>query len=164
MPYLFLAIVDEISSIVKNKYGNKLRYFYIRSSLPINNQGKIPKSDFLASINEQIKPKFNLISKESDSLKASAYIDEGCFYFNGHFLNFPLVPGFVQLGFVFDVIKEHLQIHSESITQVESIKFTNFLRPCDMANLEIKIAPNNLYFTLFANDKECANGRLKIAQ
>lgn len=158
------AIVDEINSIVKNRYGNKLRYFYIRSSLPINNQDKIPKSDFLASINEQIKPKFNLISKESDLLKASAYIDEGCFYFNGHFLNFPLVPGFVQLGFVFDVIKEHLKIHSESITQVESIKFINFLRPCDMANLEIKITPNKLYFTLFANDKECANGRLKIAQ
>lgn len=158
------GVVANINELISHKYNNKLRYFYIRSSLSINAQGKIPKKDFLASIEENIEPKFNLISKESNLIKLSAYIDEGCFYFNGHFLNFPLVPGFIQLGFVFNAAKEHLGLEYSKINQIESIKFMSFLRPCDMANLEIKIINNKLYFTLFANDKECANGRLNILQ
>ena len=61
-----------------------------------------------------------------------------------------------------DSIKEHLGLGYESIKQIETIKFMIFLRPCDEASLEIKIVENKIYFKIFANNKECANGRLKI--
>ena len=158
------GIVDQIKLLIKDEYGNKLRYFYIRSSLPINQQGKISKNDFLNSINSKIEPEFKLIQKEPNIIKLTAYIDEGSFYFNGHFLNFPLVPGFIQLGFVFNSAIKYLGLKYENLSDIETIKFINFLRPCDIATLNIQILDNKLYFTLYANDKECANGRLKIAQ
>lgn len=154
------AIVKHIYTLLTKEYSTKLRYFYIRSKLPKNDNGKLSKKSFLDSINEKIKPQFKLIKKDCDVLTLSAYIDEGSFYFNGHFLDYPLVPGFIQLGFVLDSIKEHLGY--ENIKQIETIKFMNFLCPCDEAILEIKNIENKIYFKIFANNKECANGRLKV--
>lgn len=155
-------IIKQINTLVTKEYNSKLRYFYIRSKLPKNTNGKLPKNAVLDSINAKIKPQFKLVSKDANSLKLNAYIDEGSFYFNGHFLDYPLVPGFIQLGFVFNAIKEHLGLEYENIKHIETIKFMNFLRPCDEASLEIKTTENKLYFKIFANDKECSNGRLKI--
>ena len=155
-------IVKQIKTLITKEFNSKLRYFYIRSKLPKNTNGKLPKSAFLDSINARIKPEFKLISKDLDSIKLSAYIDEGSFYFEGHFLDFPLVPGFIQLGFVLDSIKKHLGFGYENIQQIEAIKFMNFLRPCDEAILEIKTIENKISFKIFANNKECANGRLRI--
>ncbi|WP_191337681.1 AMP-binding protein [Helicobacter pullorum] len=159
------GVIKILSDVLKEEYGSKLRYFYIRSYLPYNAQGKLPKKDLLEIIEARIEPIFDLQIHQADYLKLRAYIDEGCFYFNGHFSNFPLVPGFVELGYIFLALENYFGIRYERVQQIEHVKFIYFLQPCDILEMEIKIQENNkVVFKLFASGKECANGRLRILE
>lgn len=143
-----------------------LRYFHIRSCLPYNEQGKITLKAFEECANAKITPTFCLISQNlSNEVKTctlEAYIDEGCFYFDGHFADFPLVPGFVELGFALENAGKYLGISLESISKIQSVKFSSFLRPCDNARLELEKSEDRLSFTLYANDKICSSGKIAL--
>ena len=146
-----------------------LRYFHIRSYLPYNEQGKITLKAFKDCANAKITPTFRLIRQNilNDEVKTctlEAYIDEGCFYFDGHFADFPLVPGFVELGFALDCASKHLDTPLESISKIQSVKFSSFLRPCDNAMLELERSQNRLVFTLYANDKICSSGKIELKE
>ncbi|MGX3044148.1 AMP-binding protein [Helicobacter sp. T3_23-1056] len=184
-PLLDSASKDSNISLV-----SALRYFIIRSALPYNAQGKITLKDFEICAREKIVPEFRIVQDEkpkmqikssnsSESSKSSkssksngsceakscvleSYIDEGCFYFDGHFGSFPLVPGFVELGFALQNASKYLGIKLESISQIQSVKFSAFLRPCDMARLELVCAYNRLDFSLYANEKICASGKVLL--
>lgn len=149
------GIVEAIKTL-KNK---EIRHFHIRSKLPHNNQGKITKKDFVACVGEKIVPKFEIIRADSDLLNAKSYIDEGSFYFDGHFANFPLVPGFAEIGFVVELAKKYLNLGENF--NIESVKFISFLRPFDAVEVQILRKNNKLYFKIFSNEKECANGRIQ---
>ena len=156
------GIVSALTECLKEEFPNKVRYFYICETLPYDAQGKISKMDFLNCISHHKEPEFTLLSKENYTLKAKAYIPLDCFYFNGHFLNFPLVPGFVELSFVYRLLKEHWGIHYVEVKEVESIKFTHFVRPKDELLIEINKNNDKIYFKFFANHQQCANGRLRL--
>lgn len=156
------------SSLQSNAHlMSALRYFHIRSYLPYNEQGKITLKAFKDCVNAKITPTFCLISQNISSNEVKtctleAYIDEGCFYFDGHFADFPLVPGFVELGFALDCASEYLDTTLESISKIQSVKFSSFLRPCDNARLELERSQNRLVFTLYANDKICSSGKIEL--
>lgn len=158
------------SSLQSNAHlMSALRYFHIRSYLPYNEQGKITLKAFKDCVNAKITPTFCLISQNISSNEVKtctleAYIDEGCFYFDGHFADFPLVPGFVELGFALDCASEYLDTTLESISKIQSVKFSSFLRPCDNARLELERSQNRLAFTLYANDKICSSGKIELKE
>lgn len=158
------------SSLQSNAHlMSALRYFHIRSYLPYNEQGKITLKAFKDCVNAKITPTFCLISQNISSNEVKtctleAYIDEGCFYFDGHFADFPLVPGFVELGFALDCASEYLDTTLESISKIQSVKFSSFLRPCDNARLELERSQNRLVFTLYANDKICSSGKIELKE
>lgn len=137
----------------------EIRSFYIRENLPFNNQGKISKKDFLACINAKILPEFRVVNSDENALNAIGYIDCGSFIFDGHFADFPLMAGFIELDFVIKLAKEHLNL-GETF-EIESVKFTSFLRPFDEVKINIYRKNSKLYFFILANDKECANGRIR---
>lgn len=137
----------------------EIRHFHIRKQLPFNERGKITKKDFIACVSKKITPQFDIISIENNVLNARGYIDEGSFYFDGHFGDFPLIPGFVELEFVIKLAKKHL--HLGDIFSIESVKFSSFMRPFSEASISIRSENNKLYFHIFSDKKECANGRIK---
>ena len=157
-----------------------LRYFHIRSKLPYNQAGKITLKDFEECIKAKITPNFKPILESNvksnaessalvdlrlkDSCTLQAYIDEGCFYFSGHFADFPLVPGFVELDFAITNASKYLGVQLESISHIQSVKFSHFLRPCDMCRLELIRDKNRLNFTIYANDKICASGKVALQE
>ncbi|MGX2972005.1 AMP-binding protein [Helicobacter sp. T3_23-1059] len=172
-PLLDSAFLGQSASLV-----SALRYFYIRSKMPYNAQGKITLKDFEMCAREKVVPEFRIMqgkkpkmqiqssktcaSSEIKSCVLESYIDEGCFYFDGHFSSFPLVPGFVEIGFALQNASKHLGIKLESISQIQSVKFSAFLRPCDMARLELVCSQNRLDFSLYANDKICSSGKVLL--
>lgn len=137
----------------------EIRSFYIRENLPFNNQGKISRKDFLASINAKILPEFRVVNSDENALNAVGYIDCGSFIFDGHFADFPLMAGFIELDFVIRLAKKHFNL-GETF-EIESVKFTSFLRPFDEVKINIYRKNLKLYFSILANDKECANGRIR---
>ncbi|MCH5322631.1 MAG: AMP-binding protein [Helicobacter sp.] len=156
------GIVSQLNTSLKENFANVVRYFYIKDKIPYDAQGKVSKTSFFDYINERKTPKFELLQKEESFLKAKAYIAEDCFYFTGHFLNFPLVPGFVELGFVFQLLERYFNLSYHQIKHIENVKFMNFLRPLDILYIELTLRDNKIYFSLFANDIECSKGRLRI--
>ena len=160
------GIKSAIKSSLSSQIISALRYFHIRSCLPHNEQGKITLKAFEECANAKITPTFRPISQNlSNEVKTctlEAYIDEGCFYFDGHFADFPLVPGFVELGFALENAGKYLGISLESISKIQSVKFSSFLRPCDNARLELEKSEDRLSFTLYANDKICSSGKIAL--
>lgn len=163
------GIKSAIKSLLQSNTSliSTLRYFHIRSRLPYNEQGKITLKAFSDCVNDKITPTFRLISQNISSDEAKtctlqAYIDEGCFYFDGHFGDFPLVPGFVELGFALDCASKYLDTPLDSIHKIQNVKFSSFLRPCDNAKLELERSQNRLSFTLYANDKICSSGKISL--
>ena len=156
------GVVKRLQEILNKEFPNQVRYFYFREKLPYDAQGKISKQEGLSCIQKRHEPEFTLLEKTENFLRAQAYIGIDCFYFNGHFLDFPLVPGFVELGFVYHLLNAHLKIPFEAIKEIESIKFMHFLRPKDTLTVEITQKECKFYFKMFAGEKECANGRLRF--
>lgn len=140
-----------------------LRYLEIVEQIPKNDLGKI-NLEALRN-NTRDKQEFKLIMLK-ENLETKRAVFEGCiseelFFFDGHFYDFPLVPGFVELDFIF----EHLGVFGLDFTCVKEIvqvKFTEFLRPKDLCNLILEIKGDKLYFSIKVLDKICLNGRAKI--
>lgn len=147
-----------VIDFIKRQKIRDIRSFYIRKSLPFNNQGKITKKDFIASINEKALPILSVVKSDECYLKAKGEVDCGSFIFDGHFANFPLVAGFIELDFVVNLAKQYFQL--SDIFEIESVKFTSFLRPYDEVEIEIFSKNAKLYFHILANNKECANGKI----
>lgn len=147
-----------IVEAIKTLKIKEIRHFHIRAKLPHNNQGKITKKDFVACVGEKIVPRFEIIRADSDLLNARSYADEGSFYFDGHFANFPLVPGFVEISFVVELAKKHLNLGENF--NIESVKFISFLRPFSAVEVQMERKNNKIYFQILSDKKECANGRI----
>lgn len=154
-----MAINEYIKDFLNNEFGSSLRFLYIRENIPYNAQGKVTKRDFANAIKAKIKPEFNILEQDSTHLVASSRIPLDCFYFDGHFRNFPLVPGFEVLGFVLDLAKK---LNINHFYEVESVKFSAFMRPLDEVLAYLYLDSNKLKFSLKIGDKECASGRIKI--
>ena len=82
-------------------------------------------------------------------------------YFGGHFAQFPLVPGVVELQWVRD-LAARFDWGRQSIVRVENLKYQQFLRPNDEARVHLKYDAdkNKLTFRLENTDAVCASGRL----
>ncbi|RDU73638.1 hypothetical protein CQA66_00110 [Helicobacter aurati] len=156
------GLSDTIKGFLKPHFGNAVRYFSICDTLPFNSQGKITYQDFLLALDSHITPTFILLSQDDTTVHAKAYIGPSLFYFSGHFHTFPLVPGFIELGFVYDLAK-HLNIHTQDIIEIENVKFSTFLRPSEWIFITLEYKNNKLYFSLKTDKAICASGRMLLS-
>ena len=81
------------------------------------------------------------------------------FCFSGHFLNFPLTPGFVELGFVYEKAQD-LGLCLNNTRLIENLKFQAFLRPNDVFKLHLLHEKEKLYFKIFDDKNIFASGRI----
>lgn len=140
-----------------------LRFFKIITHISRDSQGKISKEQRQSLI--QLKEKIILEKVEKSDHHAifEGVINEGCFCFDGHFVDFPLVPGFVELGLAIEYAKI-LGICFTDIVKIMNVKFTMFLRPKDHCRLHLEKKNKSLYFKMFANQKACLSGRALIEE
>ncbi|TDQ57681.1 FabA-like protein [Mesocricetibacter intestinalis] len=94
-----------------------------------------------------------------DSLQLSGEVPPDLVYFEGHFNEFPLVPGVVELQWVFE--QSALLIgKSPQAARVDNLKFQKFLRPYD--NIELILqwekAKGRIVFRLQSEQGICASG------
>lgn len=155
------GVCDALKAHIKAEYQNNVRHFKIVSNIARNTQGKFKKEDFCVAFNMNHKISYDEISLTGQKLIASAYISPWLFYFDGHFIDFPLVPGFVQLECVSELAKK-LGVDISHSPKIEAMKFNSFLRPLDRAKFELEIKDKKLYFNVDNGTKICASGRICI--
>jgi len=82
-------------------------------------------------------------------------------YFEGHFPNFPVVPGIVQLHWAILFAKDIYQI-SPVVAKGTQIKFSNLILPLDTLSLTLEHVPEKLLiiYSYMSDIKNYSSGRL----
>ncbi|STZ52385.1 AMP-binding protein [Neisseria dentiae] len=139
------------------------RYWRFAAELPRNAQSKITAADFQTAFTQaQTAPEW----RECLSENPAVYCFEGrvpldLAYFGGHFANFPLVPGVIELQWVRD-LAARFDWGRRSIVRVENLKYQQFVRPNDTVSAELKYdaEKGKLTFKLENGEAACASGRI----
>ncbi len=91
----------------------------------------------------------------------SAVMHAGLEIFESHFPNLPLLPGFMQLDYVFELACG-VGIDVSGASTVANLKFMKFVRPGDMLRVCFEKRGGKLYFELFCNGEKCSVGRATL--
>jgi len=101
--------------------------------IPVNNLGK-PTQALLAGLfalplsERPQDPVVRSAEVVGDEARLSLFIPEDLRWFAGHFPDYPILPGVVQLNWAMQLAKQHL-IPNEAIARKVKVKFRNVVRP-----------------------------------
>lgn len=145
------------------------RYWRFAATLPRNAQAKIRQSDFQAAF--ELSPTAPLWQPESRDDVQQRYTFSGSVpadlrWFGGHFAEFPLVPGVIEIQWARDLAAQ-FDWGRRPIAGMENLKYQQFVRPGDqvLLTLQYDAAKQKIHFTLQQqNGAVCAGGRLVLAQ
>lgn len=135
----------------------------IIEDIPTNAQGKIIKSEILSLLQSKVQEPLVLSSKStSNRFDATFIFENNAEYFKGHFPDFPILPGVIQLHFAFHFLKTKFNIIPTKYS-INKLKFTNLLLP----NVEVdftleKRSDKEFGFTYSKNEKSYSSGIIKI--
>lgn len=82
---------------------------------------------------------------------------------DGHFASAPVLPGFMQVGWVLALAASRMGTPA-ACTEIEALKFRQFLRPGDEPQLELQLHrnPGKLHFAFRNAESACSSGRLRL--
>ena len=121
------------------------------------NCGTVNTNDICAKFEGGGERLENLVQK----YEFSAIMHAGLEIFESHFPNLPLLPGFMQLDYVFE-LASGVGIDVSGLNTVENLKFMKFVRPGDALRVCFEKRGGKLYFELFCNGEKCSTGRAAL--
>lgn len=101
------------------------------------------------------------LENSAQKYEFSAVMHAGLEIFESHFPNLPLLPGFMQLDYVFELACG-VGIDVSGASTVENLKFMKFVRPGDLLLVCFEKRGGKLYFELFCNGEKCSVGRATL--
>ena len=101
------------------------------------------------------------LENSAQKYEFSAIMHAGLEIFESHFPNLPLLPGFMQLDYVFE-LASGVGIDVSGLNTVENLKFMKFVRPGDLLLVCFEKRGGKLYFELFCNGEKCSVGRATL--
>ena len=101
------------------------------------------------------------LENSAQKYEFSAIMHAGLEIFESHFPNLPLLPGFMQLDYVFE-LAGGVGIDVSGLNTVENLKFMKFVRPGDLLLVCFEKRGGKLYFELFCNGEKCSVGRATL--
>ena len=101
------------------------------------------------------------LENSAQKYEFSAVMHAGLEIFESHFPNLPLLPGFMQLDYVFELACG-VGIDVSGASTVENLKFMKFVRPGDLLRVCFEKRGGKLYFELFCNGEKCSVGRATL--
>ncbi len=136
------------------------RFWRLSDELPRNAQSKILRTDFEQICRTDVRtPAWQIVAQNEIQLILKAKVPLDLIYFKGHFANFPLVPGVVELQWAVEQIPVLLGRTFE-IERVDNLKYQSFIRPNDELVLTLNwlAEKQRVKFTLTANGELAGSG------
>lgn len=129
--------IDEIPMTNSGKINKKNieKIFNINSSLPIILDRKINHNEIIYKI----------------------FFNKNCNFFEGHFPEFKLVPGVVQLYLAKEIANAHYDLELGQ-GQWKKIKFSNIIEPDKIINLKLEKDEKYLLYEYFDDEKKYSSG------
>lgn len=139
--YLFLRGINELKKYLKQdlkKYMEVVpQKWWFNNCIPTTLTGKIDK----AFINKIFTTNFSFpvildsITSENE-FKYKIFFNKGCNFYNGHFPDFPITPGVVQLYIASELANYSFKINT-IVGQMKKIKFSNIIHPNTIIELSL---------------------------
>lgn len=162
------AVIDNLKKYLNETQESTAvpRFWRFTDELPRNSQSKISRVEF-----EQIcltmptDPIWLTQTMEDDWQIFTAKVPLDLVYFKGHFANFPLVPGVVEMQWVMDKISAYFG-EEKLISRIDNLKFQKFLRPNDELELRLKFdaIKNRMAFQLKTEGEMCGSGLVVFSE
>ena len=135
--------------------------------LPRDAQGKLPLAAWQRLFEARpLAPEWARLrdGAEDRQVRFSGQVPWDLVHFGGHFAEFPLVPGVVELDWAITQARTAFTLPPHLI-RTEALKFRQFVRPGDTLELTLDWQPDKgrLVFELKGPDGICASGRLVLA-
>jgi len=146
----------------KGSVPKKYRFVH---ELPRNAQGKVLASAIRKILTSNlVEPAVENIARTESSWSADFIFDPNAPYFKGHFPNFAVLPGVVQLGLAHHFAQAFLR-KDFTIGCVKKMKFSRPILPGERIRFTLeKHAENELCYTYAKGNAICSSGCLTMAQ
>lgn len=139
------------------------RYWRLTAqALPRNAQSKLRAQDVAAVLQTRIiAPDWQCVHRGEHEAHFSGSVPVDLVYFDGHFADFPLVAGVVQVQWVMD-LAAGLGWVTAPVVQMENLKYQHFVRPNDtiVAQLRWDASKGKLIFAILLGEQTCSSGRV----
>lgn len=155
-----LLLKKELKNYLKGFFDINIQRFKFIDELPKTEQGKIAKGTVLSIFN--LNMSYPLILERNiteDFSNFKLYFYKHCNFFKGHFDNFPILPGVVQLLFASILIRDTFNSNC-NIGQIKKIKFKNIIKPNQIIDLKITRNKSNFEFMYYNKEKVYSSGIL----
>ena len=141
------------------------RTIRIVSKIPMNTQGKFIKNEIVARLKScVVEPVLQNVSQIDDKFTADLTFLEDSPYFKGHFPDYPILPGVIQLHFVFQFIRQVFHIQGKSF-DILKMKFSSLILPGILTHFELnRLSENEFSFIYSQKDKICSAGKIIIKE
>ncbi|WP_301099377.1 hypothetical protein [Otariodibacter sp.] len=158
------AVIEQLKTCLLEQKGELVipKLWHFTDKLPRDNQSNIDARMFeKICLTDIVDPIWRDKKQQDEQLFLKGKVPIDLTFFKGHFANFPLVPGVVELQWVNDQITEFLGLE-KTILRVDNLKFQKFLRPNDDMELNLKWQPehNRVIFQLKVDNEMCSSGRI----
>lgn len=154
-------IIETLKKHIYINFKNCIKTYKIVDYIPRNNNNKVSIDNFLQSLNKNIKPQFKFKKQDNNVYIFNTILQPECYFFQGHFNNFAVLPGYLQLEMIFKLAKI-IGIDLYECKTIKNLKFNGFIRPLD--EIIVYITNNNSFiaFEIKNNNKICSSGKILL--
>jgi acyl-CoA synthetase (AMP-forming)/AMP-acid ligase II len=130
--------------------------------LPRNQQGKVTHRALRGLFDEPVLDPVVLEQTRSEgAVELRLSVPADLAFLDGHFDNFPVVAGVVEIQWAVSLAMQHLGLHA-NVRAIEALKFNQPLTPGRQFSLRLDLAPSRdrLHFRFSDDDRDFSSGRI----
>ncbi len=151
-------LTKKLKTYLKQQYEIIPQRWKFTDELPKTKAGKINKEfiQHLFNINLSFPVILERIP-EAESITYKLFFHKNCSFYSGHFPNFPITPGVVQL-YLASFLGENYFHENLSGGQIRKIKFSNIIHAGEVINLKLTRKKSSVSFEYFSEDQTLSSG------
>lgn len=139
----------------------------LAAQLPRDSQAKIRREDFVSAFTRPCDtPDWQIVEETAQYAHFRGTVPLDLPYFAGHFADFPLLPGVVEVQWAMQLAARYPWGRGTPL-RLENLKYQQFVRPHDTVDISLRwdADKGKVHFTLrhLGGDKLCASGRMVLA-
>lgn len=152
----------ELRNFLENKFEIIPQKWKFIDEIPKNSNGKIDKEkiEHIFDLNLSLPLILDRKYGENEAV-IDLYFYRHCDFFKGHFENYPVLPGVVQLFFAGYFAKDAFGIECTS-GQFRRIKFSNLIRPDKIVSLKLEYTERGVVYSYSNAENIYSSGQMPI--
>ena len=155
-------LIKALKSFLKDKSEILPQKWRFIDEIPKTKNGKIDFEKILEIFNTNISlPLVLNYRKDSNEALYEMIFSPCCNFFEGHFQNFPILPGVVQLYFAHQFAQKAFDRNIKS-SPAKKVKFSHLIRPDEKIELILKLTDRNVIYEYKNKDLVCSSGIFEL--